>query len=119
MRSRQRERETGLEPATNSLEGCDSSQLSYSRILKSFLVRTYLITNGLKFIYEDSVVGGEGLEPPKASANGFTVRPGSPTPASAQNYKRATNIFVFKIKCKSKSSCFPTKFRINTRKQLI
>jgi hypothetical protein len=25
------ERETGLEPATNSLEGCDSSQLSYSR----------------------------------------------------------------------------------------
>ena len=26
------ERETGLEPATNSLEGCDSSQLSYSRI---------------------------------------------------------------------------------------
>ena len=28
-------------------------------------------------------VGGEGFEPPKASANGFTVRPGSPTPASA------------------------------------
>jgi hypothetical protein len=27
------ERETGLEPATNSLEGCDSSQLSYSRLL--------------------------------------------------------------------------------------
>jgi hypothetical protein len=26
-----KERETGLEPATNSLEGCDSSQLSYSR----------------------------------------------------------------------------------------
>ena len=25
-------RETGLEPATNSLEGCDSSQLSYSRM---------------------------------------------------------------------------------------
>jgi hypothetical protein len=29
-------------------------------------------------------VGGEGFEPPKASANGFTVRPGSPTPASAR-----------------------------------
>ena len=28
------ERETGFEPATNSLEGCDSSQLSYSRIFK-------------------------------------------------------------------------------------
>ena len=27
------ERETGFEPATNSLEGCDSSQLSYSRLL--------------------------------------------------------------------------------------
>ena len=108
MRSRQRERETGLEPATNSLEGCDSSQLSYSRKLKLFLVRTYLITFGLKFRNEDSVVGGEGFEPPKASANGFTVRPGSPTPASAQNYKRATNIFVFKIKCKSKRRCFPT-----------
>ena len=26
------ERVTGLEPATNSLEGCDSSQLSYTRI---------------------------------------------------------------------------------------
>ncbi len=26
------ERETGLEPATNSLEGCDSNQLSYSRL---------------------------------------------------------------------------------------
>ncbi len=26
------ERETGFEPATNSLEGCDSSQLSYSRL---------------------------------------------------------------------------------------
>ena len=25
-------RETGLEPATNSLEGCDSSHLSYSRL---------------------------------------------------------------------------------------
>ena len=29
---RTKERETGLEPATNSLEGCDSSQLSYSRL---------------------------------------------------------------------------------------
>ena len=113
MRSRQRERETGLEPATNSLEGCDSSQLSYSRILKSFLVRTYLINFGLKFRDEDSVVGGEGFEPPKASANGFTVRPGSPTPASAQNYKRATNIFVFKIKCKSKRRGFVSIFWIN------
>ena len=28
------ERETGFEPATNSLEGCDSSQLSYSRIFE-------------------------------------------------------------------------------------
>ena len=27
-----KERETGFEPATNSLEGCDSSQLSYSRV---------------------------------------------------------------------------------------
>ena len=29
-----KERETGLEPATNSLEGCDSSQLSYSRLCR-------------------------------------------------------------------------------------
>jgi hypothetical protein len=28
------ERETGLEPATYSLEGCRSSQLSYSRTLR-------------------------------------------------------------------------------------
>ncbi len=33
-------------------------------------------------------VGGEGFEPPKASANGFTVRPGSPTPASALKLKK-------------------------------
>src|ERR1035441_1872739 len=119
MRSRQRERETGLEPATNSLEGCDSSQLSYSRKLKLFLVRTYLITFGLKFRNEDSVVGGEGFEPPKASANGFTVRPGSPTPASAQNYKRATNIFVFKIKCKSKGGGFVSIFSIKADNRYI
>ena len=47
-----------------------------------------------------SSVGGEGFEPPKASANGFTVRPGSPTPASAQKYKRASNISLFSENCK-------------------
>jgi hypothetical protein len=44
-------------------------------------------------------VGGEGFEPPKALANGFTVRPGSPTPASAHsnaNLKlKASNKYIF------------------------
>ena len=54
-----------------------------------------------KYTPQKKTVGGEGFEPPKASANGFTVRPGSPTPASARIYKRATNIFLFQEKCKS------------------
>ena len=46
-------------------------------------------------------MGGEGFEPPKASANGFTVRPGSPTPASALKYKkRAINILLINKICK-------------------
>jgi hypothetical protein len=49
------ERETGLEPATPSLEGWRSSQLSYSRV---------------------DLVVGEGFEPPKAKASRFTVCPG-------------------------------------------
>ena len=42
-------------------------------------------------------MGGEGFEPPKAHANGFTVRPGSPTPASAQkNAKiKASDKYIF------------------------
>ena len=44
------ERETGLEPATLSLEGCRSSQLSYSR----------------KFIQPKFRMGRGGFEPPKA-----------------------------------------------------
>ena len=87
MRSRQRERETGLEPATNSLEGCDSSQLSYSRdhniLMDKFLSEFVLLLLFPKLLISE-LVGGEGFEPPKALANGFTVRPGSPTPASAQ-----------------------------------
>ena len=51
------------------------------------------------------VVGGEGFEPPKAFANGFTVRPGSPTPASARtrivfselDYKINTFLINFQI----------------------
>ena len=35
------ERETGLEPATYSLEGCRSSQLSYSRLRVSFMRRAH------------------------------------------------------------------------------
>ena len=60
------ERETRLELATNSLEGCDST---------NWVTPAYI-----KF---GEFVGGEGLEPPKAYANGFTVRPDSPTSASA------------------------------------
>ena len=43
------------------------------------------------------LVGGEGFEPPKAFANGFTVRPGSPTPASAQNNAKlkASDKYIF------------------------
>lgn len=48
------ERETGLEPATYSLEGCRSSQLSYSR---------------------NTLVARVGFEPTKAYTSGFTVRP--------------------------------------------
>ena len=42
-------------------------------------------------------MGGEGFEPPKAHANGFTVRPGSPTPASAQNNAKikASDKYIF------------------------
>ena len=39
-------------------------------------------------------MGGEGFEPPKAHANGFTVRPGSPTPASAQNNAKIKTISI-------------------------
>gem|GEM_PF-3585437 len=44
-------------------------------------VRTKL---GFFLLHQFQYVGGEGFEPPKAFANGFTVRPGSPTPASAR-----------------------------------
>ena len=40
-------------------------------------------------------MGGEGFEPPKASANGFTVRPGSPTPASALKLKKEQQIYLY------------------------
>ena len=42
-------------------------------------------------------MGGEGFEPPKAYANGFTVRPGSPTPASAQSNAKikASDKYIF------------------------
>ena len=42
-------------------------------------------------------MGGEGFEPPKAHANGFTVRPGSPTPASVQNNAKikASDKYIF------------------------
>ncbi len=56
------ERETGLEPATYSLEGCRSSQLSYSRAL-FFTIRHH--QNG----GENRIRTCEGV------ANGFTVRP--------------------------------------------
>ena len=49
-------------------------------------------------------VGGEGFEPPKAHANGFTVRPGSPTPASARN--------IAKIKASDKYIFIHTKMQI-------
>gem|GEM_PF-2827728 len=42
-------------------------------------------------------VGGEGFEPPKAHANGFTVRPGSPTPASAL-LKKEHEIYFYLIR---------------------
>ena len=84
------ERETGFEPATNSLEGCDSSQLSYSRKFQNKKEPDFTL-------YSKYYVGGEGFEPPKAHANGFTVRPGSPTPASAQkNAKlKASDKYIF------------------------
>ena len=48
-------------------------------------------------LYSKYYVGGEGFEPPKAHANGFTVRPGSPTPASAQNNAKikASDKYIF------------------------
>ena len=51
-------RETGFEPATPSLEGSRSSQLSYSRLLPPSLL--YFMERG-------------GFEPPKAYAGRFTV----------------------------------------------
>ena len=65
MRSRQRERETGLEPATNSLEGCDSSQLSYSRILKIKVSKN--IFNYVRFGIQERRLscGRRGIRTPK------------------------------------------------------
>jgi hypothetical protein len=69
------ERETGLEPATNSLEGCDSSQLSYSRTVANNFEKNKKIREPIKKIFFIPLyqiiailksVGGEGFEPPKA-----------------------------------------------------
>jgi hypothetical protein len=63
------ERETGFEPATHSLEGCCSSQLSYSRpeIPSKKSQDPLLKTSG------PGVVERGGFEPPKAIADRFTV----------------------------------------------
>ncbi len=60
MGSTNLERETGFEPATPSLEGLCSSQLSYSRVVAT----PYF-----------EVVERGGFEPPKAEANRFTACP--------------------------------------------
>jgi hypothetical protein len=59
-------------------------------------------------------VGGEGFEPPKAHANGFTVRPGSPTPASAQNNAKikASDKYIF-IQTKMQIFYIITDYAIN------
>ena len=57
------ERETGFEPATNSLEGCDSSQLSYSRFSSSTI---FSIIEQIKQVIDNKTVGREGIEPPQA-----------------------------------------------------
>ena len=64
------ERETGLEPATNSLEGCDSSQLSYSRGAtgSKSCERSPPAdeTSGKGTLQIPASVGRGGFEPPKA-----------------------------------------------------
>jgi hypothetical protein len=54
------ERETGFEPATPSLEGLRSSQLSYSRVL--FLIRRVFIPHCINNTLQ--MVGRGGFEPP-------------------------------------------------------
>ena len=84
------ERETGLEPATNSLEGCDSSQLSYSRLkifkwqsrhkyslralpnkyrnynIFGLRLTKYEIRRARILLHQSFNVGREGIEPPQA-----------------------------------------------------
>lgn len=57
-------------------------------------------------------MGGEGFEPPKAHANGFTVRPGSPTPASAHSNAKikASDKYIF-IQTKMQIFCIKTNNR--------
>ncbi len=61
------ERETGFEPATPSLEGLRSSQLSYSRILFRISDCRFQIVNPHSAIINPhfyEVVGRGGFEPP-------------------------------------------------------
>ena len=103
MRSRQRERETGLEPATNSLEGCDSSQLSYSRKLKikisknlinyvRFEIQVRRLSSGRRGIRTPKGVSQRIYSPPRLSNSG--VRPDTFHPLSqkASNKYRGSNL---------------------------
>ncbi len=69
-------RETGLEPATNSLEGCDSSHLSYSRVpyqINGLSINPQPLV-GVQYIEPDSEFYGEGrIRTSVGIAGRFTV----------------------------------------------
>ena len=56
---RKKKRETGLEPATNSLEGCDSSQLSYSRTVRRRDYTPFLKVEAMAFIGQTQFSGNQ------------------------------------------------------------
>ena len=61
------ERETGFEPATHSLEGCCSSQLSYSRNIRFRFPGLPTFKPTTRTFSPFSMVERGGFEPPKAS----------------------------------------------------
>ena len=76
FRAKTTERKTGFEPATNSLEGCDSTTELLPQILSNvynLFAKTTVFSNHVYYRFNLTairhrmlVVGREGFEPPKA-----------------------------------------------------
>ena len=68
------ERETGFEPATNSLEGCDSSQLSYSRLNKINILRTNSLSTLFRLAGQLTCLQTDGVTPAYKTFHYFRTR---------------------------------------------